>query len=117
MGAHRTDREMTLNAETHLALCESIAIATGRMRAAAENADWDALIETERTCFSLVERLRGVEPPPLDAEGRARKARLMRAMLADDRAVRDRAQPELARLQKLLSGARQAASYQASDPA
>lgn len=115
MGAHRTDRETALNAETHLALCESIAIATGRMRAAAESADWDALIESERICFTLVERLRGVEPPPLDAEARARKARLMRAMLADDRAVRDHAQPELARLQRLLSGARHAATYEAHD--
>lgn len=116
MVAHRTEREAALNAETHLALCESIAVVTGRMRAAAESADWDALIEGERVCFTLVERLRGTEPPPLDSEGRARKARLMRAMLADDRAIRDHAQPELARLQRLLSGARHAASYQANDP-
>jgi flagellar protein FliT len=102
-----------MKAEKHLALCESISLATGRMRAAAERADWDALVEVEQECSLLIERLRAEGAADLDTEGRRRKVILMRSMLDDDRAIRERTQPELARLHALLSGARRAATYNA----
>lgn len=93
-----------MNAQAHLALCEAVAAATDRMLEAARRADWDSLVDAERQCAMLVERLRDSAPPPgLDDGERARKATLIRHMLANDAAVRDIAQPELARLAALLS--------------
>ncbi|MBK6980955.1 MAG: flagellar protein FliT [Betaproteobacteria bacterium] len=95
-----------MDARTHLALCESAARATDRMLDAAREGDWDELAVAEEACAALVERLRSVrEPPPLDDAQRSKKAILIRKMLANDRLIRDIANPELARLSKLLSPA------------
>lgn len=93
-----------MDARTHLSLCESVARATGRMLEAARAGDWDALVVAEQACAILVDRLRsGGEAPPLDAAQANRKEALIRQMLADDAAIRDITQPELARLATLIS--------------
>jgi flagellar protein FliT len=97
-----------MDARTHLALCESVARATGRMLDAARAGDWDMLVVAEKACAILVERLRTAgEAPALDASQANRKEALIRQMLADDAAIRDITQPELARLAKLLSASTQ----------
>lgn len=99
-----------MDVRTHLALCESVARATDRMLQAARGADWDALVTAEQACALLVDRLRH-DPvtASLDAEERARKAALIRRMLANDREIRDITRPELARLDRLLGPSRREA--------
>ncbi len=99
-----------MDARTHLALCESVAQATDRMLAAAQRADWDGLVVAERECATLVERLRSARTPPaLGAAEGARKAALIRHMLANDKAIRDLTRPELARLASLIAPAQREA--------
>lgn len=96
-----------MNADMHLALYEDIARATDRMANAARAADWDALTLAGQECFDLVENARRLAPVVLDPPSRERKARLIRAMLANDAAVRAVAEPEMHRLQVLIQTTRQ----------
>lgn len=98
-----------MNADIHLALCESLARATRQMREAAERADWDTLVAGGDKCAELVERLRSEPTPRLDQASLQRKAGLLKAMLADDREIREHTQPEVARLSALLGIGRRAA--------
>ena len=98
-----------MSADGHLALCESLARTTRRMRVAAERADWDTLVAGGSECVALIERLRVSSTPNLDDVSRKRKAQLLREMLADDRFIRERTQPELTRLAAMLSVSRKAA--------
>lgn len=97
-----------MSADGHLALCESLALTTRRMREAAERADWDSLTAGGEECARLVERLRAGPTPPLAGGDLRRKASLLKAMLADDRRIRERTQPEVARLSALLGIGRRA---------
>jgi flagellar protein FliT len=93
-----------MNARQHLALCESVADVTDCMLAAARAADWDELVRAEQTCARLVANLRS-DPlvHALDEEGSARKAALLRRMLANDAAIRSITESELDRLASLLA--------------
>lgn len=93
-----------------LATYERIAEAMSRMASACEAPDWDAVARAQADCARWVECARREAVGELGAEDRARKARLIRAMLADDARVRRQAEPEMARLEQMLGGMRQAAT-------
>ena len=85
---------------------ESILVATGQMLEAAQAADWDLLVERERHCRALVDRLIAAHADiELDAPARKRKAEIIRKVLSDDAAIRDLTQPWLARLQHMMTSA------------
>ena len=76
---------------------------TAHMLGAAQAGDWERLADLEKDCSSLVSRLSGLEnDDPLPEPVRARKAAMIRKVLADDAAIRDITEPWLARLGTLL---------------
>jgi flagellar protein FliT len=80
-----------------------------RMVLAARAADWDALVDLESDCRTMVETLKGSQASsPLTDAQRARKATLIRRMLAHDAEIRNLTEPWLAELGELIdSSARQ----------
>lgn len=85
---------------------EDILAVTGQMLEAARNADWDLLVERERHCRALVEKLMAARSEvQLDAGAQKRKAQIIRKVLSDDAAIRDLTQPWLSRLQHLMTSA------------
>lgn len=78
-----------------------------RMRTAAQADDWDCVAVLERECAAHVQTLRekdlGAE---WSAPHRARKAELIRQILADDRVIRDLATPWMAKLSALIGSSR-----------
>lgn len=82
---------------------EAIANASRVMLDAARKDDWDEVGRQEERCRALIARL-GAEPGacalPLAESGR--RIALLRAMLADDAEIRDRSEPWLREVEKLL---------------
>jgi len=89
-----------------IATYEAVLAVTGKMLEAARNADWDLLVEHEKQCRALVDKLMTARnEAALDADSRKRKAEIIRKVLSDDAAIRDLTQPWLARLQHLMTSA------------
>jgi len=91
-----------------IALYESMRAVSAQMVEAARANDWDRLVVLERDCAGMA---RGIEneaaPVALGAEARARKAALIRQILADDAEVRRHAEPWLEHVRQFLGdGAR-----------
>lgn len=86
---------------------EAIAAISARMLAAARAALWSDLIELQQEYRALVDMLRDIDPGvPLDEHERLRKYDLIRKILADDAAIRDLANPSMARLSAFFSSRR-----------
>lgn len=75
---------------------------TGKMRQAAEAGQWDDLVELEKRCAAEVEAIKPRDVVPADEAARKRKADLIRKMLADDRAIRDKVEPWMQQLEKIM---------------
>lgn len=74
-----------------------------RMLAAARADDWDGVAVLERECAAHVRTLREADTDmQWSMPHRARKAALIRQILADDRLIRDLAAPCMARLSAML---------------
>lgn len=87
-----------------LSYYEAVAAGSGRMLRAAQNGDWEALIEHEKVCASLIEVLRAADAERrLAGEALARKAAIIRQVLAEDAEIRRLTQPWLQNLEALLS--------------
>lgn len=82
---------------------ESISAASGRMLRAAQEGDWDELVEQEKACARLIEALRasGTERH-LSEDSLKRKGVILRKVLADDAEIRRLVEPRLNRLEQLL---------------
>ena len=77
---------------------------TSQMVAAADESDWDRLEALELRMSAHVALLKsGESAVRLEGEQRQRKVSLIKQMLADDRKVRDRIEPWMAQLSKLIS--------------
>jgi flagellar protein FliT len=99
---------MTSNAE-YFARYEAIAVISGRMLVAARNALWNDLVQLQDEYRHLVEALKNAEAGvKLDDGERARKFDLIRQILADDAAIRDLANPRMAKLSALFAATRPA---------
>lgn len=96
--------------DEYFARYEAIAAVSGRMLIAARKAHWTDLIGLEDEYLRLVDGLKEAEVGVrLNAAERSRKYELICRILADDAAIRDLANPRMARLATLISGAAQSA--------
>jgi flagellar protein FliT len=97
-----------MSSEDVIRVYENVSTLTRQMLSAARSNDWDALHQLEQACADQVEVLRHGQPAPaLPAELRARKVRLLQAILADDREIRNITEPSLHQLSRLLQGVAQ----------
>ena len=92
-----------MNSQEVIALYETVAVITDKMLVAARSGDWDEVAVLESDCASHVQTLKQGEPPaPLTGDIRLRKVQIIKKILADDRAIRDIAEPWMARLSQLM---------------
>jgi flagellar protein FliT len=90
-----------------LSLYEAVSTITDQMLLAARKGDWDKLIALEEHCAHHVQTLRDSEPPvPLTGVNRERKVKIIHKILADDREIRDLAEPWMAHLSHMISSTR-----------
>jgi flagellar protein FliT len=93
----------SLDKEQLLLTYDQLSNTTGFMLSAAQAGDWQRLASLEKDCSKLVARLSALETDePLPEGLAARKAALLRKVLADDAAIRDITEPWLARLGAML---------------
>lgn len=93
-----------MNSHQILSLYETVAELTEKMLSAARVGDWDRLASLESDCAGQIQILRdGDKPQPLTGEVRARKVKIIRKILADDREIRDLTEPWMAKLSSLIS--------------
>lgn len=87
---------------------EYLSALTGRMREAAVQGEWDHLVELEQQCSRRVESMKAQDASAqLDESTRQRKVALIRKILADDAEIRNRTEPWMAQLQRIMQSARQ----------
>lgn len=92
--------------EEILSLYASMADITEQMLHAARAGDWDRVTALETHCASHVATLKNDEAPiALSGADRTRKVALIQQILADDREIRDIAQPWMANLSALMNSA------------
>ncbi|MVW69949.1 flagellar protein FliT [Bordetella sp. 15P40C-2] len=93
----------SLSESSVIAIYQQIVTITGAMRIAAQDQDWDHLIELGQAYYNTVETLRGIPAAQLATlQNREDRAQLLRQILNNDAAVRDLAMPGLARLGQML---------------
>jgi flagellar protein FliT len=93
-----------MNSEEILALYEAVSKITDQMLSAARQGDWDRLIMLEQHCANHVQTLQNGEPPqPLTGALRQRKVQIIHKILADDREIRDLAEPWMAQLAQMIN--------------
>ena len=86
---------------------DQLSITTAHMLSAAQDGDWQRLVDLEKDCSELVALLSRLESDdPLPEGLRARKAAMIRKVLADDAAIRDITEPWLERLGTMLGANR-----------
>ncbi|CAG4903947.1 flagellar protein FliT [Paraburkholderia saeva] len=94
---------MTSNAQ-YFARYEAIAAISDRMLVAAREALWNDLVVLQEEYRRLVDGLKHAEEGvKLDDAERTRKYELIRRILADDAAIRDLANPRMAKLSALFA--------------
>ncbi len=81
---------------------ELIAQASHEMLAAARAGDWESVTRLEEACAALIADLKAQRHAPLTVSEQRRRIGLLRAILADDAEIRDRAEPWLRQLEHLL---------------
>lgn len=87
---------------------EHLSSLTAQMRVAATQGQWDYLVELEKQCSQRVASMKTQDAAtPLDEDTRLRKVALIRKILADDADIRNRTEPWMAQLQRIMQSARQ----------
>lgn len=95
---------MIVDTKRLLETYDCLARTTGHMLNAAQNGDWDHLIELERHCAELIARMSALETEePLPEDLRKHKSAMIRKVLADDAAIRNITEPWLQQLGTMLS--------------
>lgn len=95
-----------MNSLELISLYENVATLTSHMLDAARTGDWELLAQLETDCSSRVQCLRDNEiPTELSAELRDKKIRIIKKILADDRAIRDITEPWMMQLSELMKNA------------
>jgi flagellar protein FliT len=86
---------------------ETLSVLTGQMRTAAQEGEWDHLVELEQKCSRQVATMRPMdERSTLDETNRQRKIQLIKQILADDADIRNRTQTWMAQLQSIIQSNR-----------
>ncbi|MBI5918498.1 MAG: flagellar protein FliT [Nitrosomonadales bacterium] len=76
---------------------------TGQMRSAAEQGEWDHLVELEEQCSQRVKVMQTLPPqPPTDEEIRQKKVALIKRILADDAEIRNKTEVWMHQLQRIM---------------
>ena len=87
---------------------EFLSSLTGQMRDAAVKNQWDNLVELEKQCSQRVAFMKPLDATtPLDENSRLRKVALIRKILADDAEIRNRTEPWMAQLQRIMKSVSQ----------
>jgi len=79
---------------------------TSQMRMAANQGEWDKLVELEQQCSQHVALMKQHDLAPLDESIRLQKVTLIQKILADDAAIRDQTLPWMAQLQHMINTSR-----------
>ena len=79
---------------------------TGKMAAAAAAGEWDELIALEQRCTAHVATLKTRDGVPGDESARQQKVALIKKILADDKAIRDKTEPWMRQLERIMQSAR-----------
>ena len=83
---------------------DAILATTGKMLAAAQNSEWDQLIQLEQECRQLTEILiQNDQEPILDKELLEKKVEMIHQILADDAQIRAITEPWMVKLQDILN--------------
>jgi len=85
---------------------ERLSSITEMMRNAAALGDWDELVALEKRCAQTVSALKPRDDIPADEVTRKHKAALIKKILADDKAIRERTEPWMRQLQQIMQSAR-----------
>jgi flagellar protein FliT len=85
---------------------KSLAEITAQMRLAALQDEWDLLAELEEQSSTQVAELKVVDLTPIDEATRLEKVVLIKKILADDAAIRNKMEPWMAQLQRIMGSAR-----------
>jgi flagellar protein FliT len=75
---------------------------TGQMRDAAAGGEWDRLISLEQECKRKFEEIKPRDIIPSSSDERARKLALLKKILADDAAIRNRTESWMEQLQRIM---------------
>jgi flagellar protein FliT len=87
---------------------ESLSALTNQMRSAAEQGEWDALVELEQQCSRKIAEMKPVDASiALDEGSRQLKIQLIKKILANDAEIRNRTQAWMGQLQHILQSNRQ----------
>ena len=87
---------------------EYLSALTEQMREAAVQNNWDHLVELENQCTQRVASMKEQDAStPLDEDTRLRKVALIRKILADDAEIRNRAEPWMGQLKRIMQSAQQ----------
>ncbi len=82
--------------------------ASGKMLAAAKEANWDEVVRLEGVCAVLIEQLRfESRSQELSPAHKPEKAQIMRRMLSNDAQIRYLAEPWMAHFEKKFEGLQQ----------
>lgn len=93
-----------MNSHEVIALYENVAVITSEMLSAARCGDWVQVAELETRCASQVAILKSDDAPaPLTGDIRVRKVQIIQKILADDREIRNIAEPWMATLSNLIN--------------
>jgi len=80
---------------------------TGQMRGAAEQGEWDNLVGLEKQCSERVQVMKAQPTQAeIDEEARLRKVAMIKKILADDAAIRNKTEVWMDQLQRIMHSAR-----------
>lgn len=97
-----------MSAAQVIASYESLSTLTEQMRNAAQQGEWEQLIELEQQCSRQVAVMKPQDATStLDENSRQRKIQLIRKILADDADIRSRTQAWMGQLQHIMQSNRQ----------
>ncbi|MBS0298504.1 MAG: flagellar protein FliT [Proteobacteria bacterium] len=93
-----------MNSAQTLETYDAILATTGKMLTAAQNNEWDQLIQLENECRQLTESLiQNDQEPILDKELLQKKVKIIHQILADDAQIRAITEPWMLKLQDMLN--------------
>lgn len=97
-----------MNAQQLVAQYELLSSLSGLMRVAADQGEWDKLIELEDQCSRHIASMKLIDPPPvLDESSLQHTMQLLREFIANDAAIRNGAESWMKQMQVNLQSNRQ----------
>jgi flagellar protein FliT len=90
-----------------ITLYENVAVITDQMLNAARTGDWQLLAKLESDCSSTIQVIKSNDQPrELPNEIRTKKIAIIKKILADDKEIRNITEPWMARLDGLMTAAK-----------